>query len=193
MDNFSWKRWNSHLSNCNCASLQEQATEERVQRLKQRFMSAYDITADGKLQIQEVVDKLGSCFTMFQAHRSDGEETVHLLKGVSEQTSSPLSVRFCRHNLCPPPPTLHPPPLCSSSPHFSSITSTQSRFNLKTRLQNCRNSVSSFFFSFFCVFLHLRAEPDAALGTVFMLDWPVPIILFRLEYFLPGCLSLWGV
>lgn len=29
-------------------------TEERVQRLKQRFMSAYDVTADGKLQIQEV-------------------------------------------------------------------------------------------------------------------------------------------
>lgn len=33
---------------------QEKATEERVQRLKQRFMSAYDVTADGKLQIQEV-------------------------------------------------------------------------------------------------------------------------------------------
>ncbi|KAM6909834.1 secretagogin-like isoform 2-T2 [Xenentodon cancila] len=32
---------------------QEKATEERVQKLKQRFMSAYDVTADGKLQIQE--------------------------------------------------------------------------------------------------------------------------------------------
>lgn len=39
-------------------SLQEQVTEERVQRLKQRFMSAYDITANGKLQIQEVFQKL---------------------------------------------------------------------------------------------------------------------------------------
>uniref|UniRef100_A0A8C7IXT1 Secretagogin, EF-hand calcium binding protein n=1 Tax=Oncorhynchus kisutch TaxID=8019 RepID=A0A8C7IXT1_ONCKI len=29
-------------------------TEERVQRLKQRFMSAYDVTADGRLQIQEL-------------------------------------------------------------------------------------------------------------------------------------------
>lgn len=42
---------------CNPASLQEKVTEERVQRLKQRFMSAYDITADGKLQIQEVFHK----------------------------------------------------------------------------------------------------------------------------------------
>lgn len=33
---------------------QEKVTEERVQGLKQRFMSAYDVTADGKLQIQEV-------------------------------------------------------------------------------------------------------------------------------------------
>ena len=33
-------------------------TEERVQRLKQRFMSAYDVTADGKLQIQEVLHEL---------------------------------------------------------------------------------------------------------------------------------------
>uniref|UniRef100_H3CW71 Secretagogin, EF-hand calcium binding protein n=1 Tax=Tetraodon nigroviridis TaxID=99883 RepID=H3CW71_TETNG len=32
----------------------EQVTEEKVQRMKQRFMSAYDITADGKLQIQEL-------------------------------------------------------------------------------------------------------------------------------------------
>uniref|UniRef100_A0A3B4ZX11 Secretagogin n=1 Tax=Stegastes partitus TaxID=144197 RepID=A0A3B4ZX11_9TELE len=33
---------------------QEKVTEERVQRLKERFMSAYDVTADGKLQIQEL-------------------------------------------------------------------------------------------------------------------------------------------
>uniref|UniRef100_A0A3Q1FC72 Secretagogin, EF-hand calcium binding protein n=1 Tax=Acanthochromis polyacanthus TaxID=80966 RepID=A0A3Q1FC72_9TELE len=33
---------------------QEKVTEERVQRMKQRFMSAYDVTADGKLQIQEL-------------------------------------------------------------------------------------------------------------------------------------------
>uniref|UniRef100_A0A3Q2YXS5 Secretagogin, EF-hand calcium binding protein n=1 Tax=Hippocampus comes TaxID=109280 RepID=A0A3Q2YXS5_HIPCM len=32
----------------------EKVTEERVQRLKQRFMSAYDVSADGKLQIQEL-------------------------------------------------------------------------------------------------------------------------------------------
>uniref|UniRef100_A0A4W5NMW0 Secretagogin, EF-hand calcium binding protein n=1 Tax=Hucho hucho TaxID=62062 RepID=A0A4W5NMW0_9TELE len=31
----------------------DKVTEERVQRLKQRFMSAYDVTADGRLQIQE--------------------------------------------------------------------------------------------------------------------------------------------
>ncbi|XP_077577978.1 secretagogin [Stigmatopora nigra] len=33
---------------------QDKVTEERVQRLKQRFMSAYDVSADGKLQIQEL-------------------------------------------------------------------------------------------------------------------------------------------
>ncbi|XP_041708216.1 secretagogin isoform X2 [Coregonus clupeaformis] len=32
----------------------DKVTEERVQRLKQRFMSAYDVTADGRLQIQEL-------------------------------------------------------------------------------------------------------------------------------------------
>uniref|UniRef100_A0A3B5K4I4 Secretagogin n=1 Tax=Takifugu rubripes TaxID=31033 RepID=A0A3B5K4I4_TAKRU len=37
---------------------QEQVTEERVQRLKKRFMSAYDITADGKLQIQELANMI---------------------------------------------------------------------------------------------------------------------------------------
>ncbi|KAK7887214.1 hypothetical protein WMY93_026835 [Mugilogobius chulae] len=33
---------------------QEKVTDERLQSLKQRFMSAYDVTADGKLQIQEL-------------------------------------------------------------------------------------------------------------------------------------------
>nr|XP_046191558.1 secretagogin-like isoform X2 [Oncorhynchus gorbuscha]XP_046193711.1 secretagogin-like isoform X2 [Oncorhynchus gorbuscha] len=33
---------------------EDKVTEERVQRLKQRFMSAYDVTADGRLQIQEI-------------------------------------------------------------------------------------------------------------------------------------------
>ncbi|XP_057691220.1 secretagogin isoform X2 [Corythoichthys intestinalis] len=33
---------------------QDKVTEERVQRVKQRFMSAYDVSADGKLQIQEL-------------------------------------------------------------------------------------------------------------------------------------------
>ncbi|CAL1610781.1 unnamed protein product [Knipowitschia caucasica] len=33
---------------------QEKVTAEQVQGLKQRFMSAYDVTADGKLQIQEL-------------------------------------------------------------------------------------------------------------------------------------------
>uniref|UniRef100_A0A672G9F3 Secretagogin n=1 Tax=Salarias fasciatus TaxID=181472 RepID=A0A672G9F3_SALFA len=37
---------------------QEKVTEERVQRLKQRFMSAYDVTADGKLQIQELANMI---------------------------------------------------------------------------------------------------------------------------------------
>uniref|UniRef100_A0A3B3XKT7 Secretagogin n=1 Tax=Poecilia mexicana TaxID=48701 RepID=A0A3B3XKT7_9TELE len=32
--------------------------QERVQRLKQRFMSAYDVTADGKLQIQELANMI---------------------------------------------------------------------------------------------------------------------------------------
>uniref|UniRef100_A0A3Q3GQW3 Secretagogin n=1 Tax=Kryptolebias marmoratus TaxID=37003 RepID=A0A3Q3GQW3_KRYMA len=36
----------------------QKATEERVQRLKQRFMSAYDVTADGKLQIQELANMI---------------------------------------------------------------------------------------------------------------------------------------
>ncbi|XP_033958619.1 secretagogin [Pseudochaenichthys georgianus] len=37
---------------------QEKVTEERVQGLKQRFMSAYDVTADGKLQIQELANMI---------------------------------------------------------------------------------------------------------------------------------------
>ncbi|KAF1387667.1 hypothetical protein PFLUV_G00082320 [Perca fluviatilis] len=37
---------------------QEKVTEERVQRLKQRFMSAYDVTADGKLQIEELANMI---------------------------------------------------------------------------------------------------------------------------------------
>nr|XP_020464144.1 secretagogin-like [Monopterus albus] len=37
---------------------QEKVTEERVQRVKQRFMSAYDVTADGKLQIQELANMI---------------------------------------------------------------------------------------------------------------------------------------
>uniref|UniRef100_A0A3P8T4B9 Secretagogin, EF-hand calcium binding protein n=1 Tax=Amphiprion percula TaxID=161767 RepID=A0A3P8T4B9_AMPPE len=37
---------------------QEKVTEERVQRMKQRFMSAYDVTADGKLQIQELANMI---------------------------------------------------------------------------------------------------------------------------------------
>uniref|UniRef100_A0A7N8XVT7 Secretagogin n=1 Tax=Mastacembelus armatus TaxID=205130 RepID=A0A7N8XVT7_9TELE len=36
----------------------EKVTEERVQRMKQRFMSAYDVTADGKLQIQELANMI---------------------------------------------------------------------------------------------------------------------------------------
>ncbi|KAL0963347.1 hypothetical protein UPYG_G00305070 [Umbra pygmaea] len=32
----------------------EKVTDERVQRLKERFMSAYDVSADGRLQIQEL-------------------------------------------------------------------------------------------------------------------------------------------
>uniref|UniRef100_A0A8C4EVE2 Secretagogin n=1 Tax=Dicentrarchus labrax TaxID=13489 RepID=A0A8C4EVE2_DICLA len=37
---------------------EEKVTEERVQRLKKRFMSAYDATADGKLQIQELANMI---------------------------------------------------------------------------------------------------------------------------------------
>uniref|UniRef100_A0A665T709 Secretagogin-like n=1 Tax=Echeneis naucrates TaxID=173247 RepID=A0A665T709_ECHNA len=37
---------------------QEKVTEQRVQRLKQRFMSVYDVTADGKLQIQELANMI---------------------------------------------------------------------------------------------------------------------------------------
>uniref|UniRef100_A0A670IBP4 Secretagogin n=1 Tax=Podarcis muralis TaxID=64176 RepID=A0A670IBP4_PODMU len=33
-------------------------TEEKVQRVKKRFMSAYDVTADGRLQIQELASIL---------------------------------------------------------------------------------------------------------------------------------------
>uniref|UniRef100_A0AAQ4QVE4 Secretagogin n=1 Tax=Gasterosteus aculeatus aculeatus TaxID=481459 RepID=A0AAQ4QVE4_GASAC len=37
---------------------EENVTDERVQKLKQRFMSAYDVTADGKLQIQELANMI---------------------------------------------------------------------------------------------------------------------------------------
>lgn len=33
---------------------QNTITEEKVQRMKEQFMSAYDVTTDGRLQIQEV-------------------------------------------------------------------------------------------------------------------------------------------
>lgn len=36
----------------------DNVTEEKVQRLKARFMSAYDVTADGRLQIQELADMI---------------------------------------------------------------------------------------------------------------------------------------
>lgn len=64
-----------HFNVClRIVSLQEKATEERVQRLKQRFMSAYDVTADGKLQIEEVlqytisVSKIAPSFTSFPSY-----------------------------------------------------------------------------------------------------------------------------
>ncbi|XP_041941405.1 secretagogin-like [Alosa sapidissima] len=37
---------------------QDQVTEEKVQQLKQRFMSAYDDSADGRLQIQELANMI---------------------------------------------------------------------------------------------------------------------------------------
>uniref|UniRef100_A0A3P9J144 EF-hand domain-containing protein n=1 Tax=Oryzias latipes TaxID=8090 RepID=A0A3P9J144_ORYLA len=37
---------------------QEEATVERVRELKERFMSAYDVTADGRLQIQELASMI---------------------------------------------------------------------------------------------------------------------------------------
>lgn len=40
---------------------QSPVTEEKVQRVKKRFMSAYDVTADGRLQIQEVPSCLLFC------------------------------------------------------------------------------------------------------------------------------------
>jgi len=40
---------------CTLFSLrQDTITEEKVQRMKEQFMSAYDVTTDGRLQIQEV-------------------------------------------------------------------------------------------------------------------------------------------
>lgn len=42
--------------------LQSAITKEKVQKGKERFMSVYDVTADGRLQIQEVLssDTLGN-------------------------------------------------------------------------------------------------------------------------------------
>ncbi|XP_051577573.1 secretagogin-like [Myxocyprinus asiaticus] len=37
---------------------EDKITEERVQQTKKRFMSAYDITADGRLQIQELANMI---------------------------------------------------------------------------------------------------------------------------------------
>ncbi|XP_046891424.1 secretagogin-like [Hypomesus transpacificus] len=37
---------------------EEKVTENRIKRLKQRFMSAYDVTADGRLQIQELANMI---------------------------------------------------------------------------------------------------------------------------------------
>lgn len=145
-----------------------------------------------------------SSFTMFQVHWGEEEETVHLLKGVSEQTSSRLSVFLYTQSLSHPPS----PSLCSSSPHFPSVTSTQSRCNLKTHLQNCRKSVSSqmdfkvnkltpLYTGFIYLFGGFFASPCCnwcSSWHSFMLDWPVSIILFRLEYFSAKLLlSLWGM
>lgn len=100
VEDFRWEPWNGGLSDCNPASLQEQVTEEKVQRMKQRFMSAYDITADGKLQIQEVFQSFGRVGEM-----RGNCAFVEGCRGV--QTFSGC---FCRHHPCPHLPTLHPPP-----------------------------------------------------------------------------------
>lgn len=42
------------LTSLQSGLFKEETTEERVRELKERFMSAYDVTADGRLQIQEV-------------------------------------------------------------------------------------------------------------------------------------------
>lgn len=38
--------------------IEDKITEEKVQKLKKRFMSAYDATADGRLQIQELANMM---------------------------------------------------------------------------------------------------------------------------------------
>lgn len=78
------------LFNCRPASQQEQVTEERVQRLKKRFMSAYDVTADGKLQIQEV------CFKEFiMSQRGNG--FVEISVQISLPYSNFYKCSFCSH------------------------------------------------------------------------------------------------
>lgn len=51
-------------------------SEERVQSLKQRFMSAYDATADGKLQIQEVARH---CFRLKRYIDTQGDKWIDAL------------------------------------------------------------------------------------------------------------------
>lgn len=46
-------------------------TEERVEKMKQRFMSAYDVTADGRLQIQEVQHQFVSFRVRLEVVRVD--------------------------------------------------------------------------------------------------------------------------
>ncbi|XP_066482288.1 secretagogin [Tiliqua scincoides] len=58
-------------------------TEEKVQRVKERFMSAYDVTADGRLQIHELANMLLSedeNFLLFFRRETPLDNSVEFMK-----------------------------------------------------------------------------------------------------------------
>ncbi|XP_057197138.1 secretagogin isoform X2 [Triplophysa rosa] len=63
---------------------EDKITEERVQEIKKRFMSAYDLTADGRLQIQELANMIlpeDENFLLIFRREAPLDNSVEFMKG----------------------------------------------------------------------------------------------------------------
>ncbi|KAL4616959.1 secretagogin-like [Arapaima gigas] len=83
---------------------EDKVTEDKVQQLKARFMSAYDITADGRLQIQELANMIlpeDENFLLLFRRETPLNNSVEFMKvsshsnGTDLLLSASLSVPYC--------------------------------------------------------------------------------------------------